>query len=381
MQQLINKLSKEWHPTKNDNLNFEDFSLGSHKKVWWLCAKGHEWEAQIKNRYYGGNCPYCIGKRPSKENNLLVKNPKLANEWHPTKNGILLPENFCPSSSKKVWWLCKNNHEWQATINHRYNGKGCPICSNKIIIKENSLLIKNPQVSKEWHPIKNGILLAENFAPNSNKKVWWICVKGHEWQAQISKRNGGKGCPYCAGNLPSKENNLFVCCPELSKEWHPVKNGTLLPENFCPNSNKKVWWLCKKNHEWKSQISGRNIRNVGCPYCAKNISKQGIKWLDNLNIPNDDKHREVFIKINSKKYFADGYIPETKTIFEFLGDYWHGNPNIYSHQDVNTNNKKTFGQLYSKTIEKFKSLYFLGFTIIYRWESEDVDKIFDGEKL
>lgn len=383
MQQQINRkyeLLKEWHQIKNHNLKFEDFSHGSHKKVWWICIKGHEWEAQIKNRYYGSNCPYCIGKIPSKENNLLFKNSELSKEWHPNKNSTLLPEHFCPSSGKKVWWLCKKGHEWLATINHRANGKGCPICSNKTIIKEKSLFAINQLLVKEWHPIKNGILSATNFAPNSNKKAWWLCKKGHEWQALISKRNSGKGCPYCAGNLPSKENNLLIKNPNLSKEWHPNKNNTL-PEHFCPNSNKKVWWLCKKGHEWQALISNRNSGKQNCPYCTNHISKLGIKWLDSLNIPNNNKHREVFIKINSKKYFVDGYFPETKTIYEFFGDYWHGNPKMYSTYDINQNNKKTFGQLYNKTFERLKFLHSFGFTIIYRWESEKIDKIFNGENL
>ena len=28
----------------------------------------------------------------------------------------------------------------------------------------------------------------------------------------------------------------------LMKEWNYENNGDLKPENFMPNSNKKVWW-------------------------------------------------------------------------------------------------------------------------------------------
>ena len=31
-------------------------------------------------------------------------------------------------SVQKVWWLGKCGHEWQATVNNRSNGHGCPIC-------------------------------------------------------------------------------------------------------------------------------------------------------------------------------------------------------------------------------------------------------------
>ena len=70
--------------------------------------------------------------------------------------------------------------------------------------KANSLLFSNPQVAKEWNFEKNGNLKPEHFAANSNKKVWWKCEKGHEWQAAIYHRNKGRGCPICARVKRSK---------------------------------------------------------------------------------------------------------------------------------------------------------------------------------
>ena len=80
------QLKKEFHPSKNENLKPEHFTKGSDKKIWWKCTKDHEWQAIVGNRTRGQNCPYCSGKRVSKENNLKVLFPKLAKEWHPTKN-------------------------------------------------------------------------------------------------------------------------------------------------------------------------------------------------------------------------------------------------------------------------------------------------------
>ena len=33
-----------------------------------------------------------------------------------------------PNSGQKVWWKCSNGHEWQAIIQDRNKGSGCPIC-------------------------------------------------------------------------------------------------------------------------------------------------------------------------------------------------------------------------------------------------------------
>jgi hypothetical protein len=58
----------------------------------------------------------------------------------------------------------------------------------------------NPKLAKQWHPTKNGNLTPKDCTPNSNKKVWWICDKGHDWSAKIYNRSHGSGCPYCSGN-------------------------------------------------------------------------------------------------------------------------------------------------------------------------------------
>ena len=104
---------------------------------------------------------------------------------------------------------------------------------------------------------------------NSGKKVWWKCEKGHEWQARISHRNKGIGCPYCSGKkVLQGYNDLATINPELAKEWNCEKNGNLKPEDFTANSGKKVWWKCEKGHEWKATIANRN-RGRGCPICYR----------------------------------------------------------------------------------------------------------------
>ena len=134
--QVVNpELAKEWHPTKNAKLTPKDFTPKSNKKVWWLCKeKGHEWEATVDKRNLGRRCPCCYGTKVCEDNNLLIVNPALAAEWHPTKNGTLTPKDVRPKSNKKVWWLCKEKgHEWEAWISNRHNREdSCPYCSRQM---------------------------------------------------------------------------------------------------------------------------------------------------------------------------------------------------------------------------------------------------------
>ncbi len=181
-------------------------------------------------------------------------------------NKPLEPTDVVAGTKRKVWWKCSNNHEWEAAINSRNQGVGCPYCANKAVNKENSLNTMNPQLAKEWHPIKNGQLKPLHVTPNSNKKVWWICDKGHEWETIVANRNRGGGCPYCSGRKVLIEKTIMFTNPLLVKQWHPLKNKDKL-DKILPFSNKRVWWVCSNGHEYEARVADRS-KGAGCPYCS-----------------------------------------------------------------------------------------------------------------
>ena len=207
-----------------------------------------------------------------KARSLLVVCPDIASEWHPTKNGSLLPSMVAPNSNKKAWWLGKCGHEWQAIISSRVLGTGCPFCAGRAVLSGyNDLLTNNPVLAAEWHPTKNGELLPNMFTPSSHKMVWWLGKCGHEWEDTIAHRSSGRSCPFCSNHkLLEGFNDLKTKNPEMAAEWHPTKNGTLLPTMVSAYSRKRVWWRCKEGHEWETSIKNRSSRNTGCPYCAGN---------------------------------------------------------------------------------------------------------------
>ncbi len=279
------QVAAEWHPTKNASLLPEYVSVHSNKKVWWQCEKNHEWQAVINSRKNGVGCPYCTGKLAIVgSTDLATVNPKIASQWHPTQNGTLTPQDVTASSNKKVWWQCEKKHEWQTQVSHRTNGGNCPICSGReVLVGYNDLATINPKLASEWHPTKNADLKASDVTCGSDKKVWWQCDKRHEWQAVISSRKFGYGCPFCAGQkIIVGENDLETVNPELAAEWHPTKNGKLLPSDVMVGSHEKVWWLGKCGHEWEAIIYSRNAGR-GCPYCSSQKLLVGFNDLATVN--------------------------------------------------------------------------------------------------
>jgi hypothetical protein len=102
--------------------------------------------------------------------------------------------------------------------------------------------------------------------------------------------------------------------------------------------------------------------------CYISTSVMEIKWLESLNISKEN--RNYWLSHNGKSYIVDGIDLENKIIYEFYGDYWHGNPKFYKSNDINHFNKKTFGDLYSKTMQREQELKDLGYTLITKWENK-----------
>ena len=319
------QLMAEWNWERNIDAAPTQLTLGSGKKIWWKCNKGHEWEARITDRNKGHGCPYCAGQCTVKgENDLQTVNPILAKEWNYERNNGLTPSDVKPNSGKKVWWRCSEGHEWQATIADRNYGYGCPYCSGRFAIKgENDLQTINPILAKEWNYEKNNGLTPMDVTPNSNKKVWWKCSKGHEWQARIAGRNNGVGCPYCSGFYVVKgENDLQTVNSTLAREWNYEKNVSLKPDNFTANSGVKVWWRCSKGHEWQATIASRNYGN-GCPICN---SERNTSFPEYAIAYYLKKHGlDVIHSYREKGYELDVYIPSKKIAIEYDGYFWHKN--------------------------------------------------------
>lgn len=264
------EIAKQWHPTKNGILTPEQFTVSSGIKFWWICdvADDHEWETTIASRTGGNGCPFCSGGRATNNNNIFVLNPNWMSEWHYEKNINFNPRKLKCSSNKRVWWKCEKMHEWEATIQQRNGKSKCPYCSNKRVCIDNCLLTINPSLAKEWHPTLNEELNPENVLPGSSKKAWWKCNKNHEWQAVISSRNKGTGCPMCSGLKGSPEDNLTHYLETLNVLWDYKRNQHLDPTNLRRSSNYSVWWICLRNHSWEDKICNIIKSIKGCPYCS-----------------------------------------------------------------------------------------------------------------
>ena len=151
--------------------------------------------------------PHCGDRKVLKGyNDLRTTHPEIAREWNKERNGDLKPTDVIASSNKRVWWKCKEGHEWSGLIaNQARKGKadpGCPYCSGrKVLAGYNDLATTHPDIAAMWHPRMSKRSEPTGVQAVSRKPAWWRGECGRVYQIAVRDRVGAKPgyCPYCSG--------------------------------------------------------------------------------------------------------------------------------------------------------------------------------------
>ena len=269
------------------------------------------------------------------------------------------------NSSHKIEIFCNTHKEyfWQLPSNH-LQGQGCLKCSI-----ENNSIAKRFTIeefinkAKQIHGDKYNYDKVEYI--NNHIKVDIFCNVHKEYFSQTPGSHlSGCGCFRCGAKI-RLTNDVFI---NKAKEIHGNKYNYDKVEYV--NTNTKIKIFCNIHQEFFEQTPNSHLRGSGCPNCINRISKLEVEWLNFLRIPNDKDHRQVMLLISGQRFYVDGFDSETKTVFEFNGDYYHGNPNIFNSEILNTTTNCTFGKLYSKTLAKEKILKEAGYKVISIWASD-----------
>lgn len=200
----------------------------------------------------------------------------------------------------------------------------------------------------------------------ANKKITIICSIHGSFE-QIASDHYTHGCNKCAmefrhRTLSSNTENFI----KEAQKIHKDKYDYSLVEY--KNSTTKVKIICPK-HGIFAQKPSYHLIGCDCPTCSKaGTSKAEKDWLDGLNIL--PENRQFILKIGKKKVRVDGYDPLSNTVYEYNGDFWHGNPKVFNPNDVNDVNKTKFGILYQKTLERENLIRSGNYNLVVKWETE-----------
>jgi len=340
-------------------------------KIIVICPCHGEFEIRPADHKKGRGCKIC-------SKNKFVQYNKLSTNEFVIKSTSIHGDKYDYSKSiyeganKHIIIICRKHGEFKQIPSNHYK-YGCKKCSfeNNIRNKKLNEDCKNNFVEKSNNIHNNKYDYSKSIYINAATKLIVICSCHGEFSITPNNHLRGKGCPLCGRINASK-------CKIKSYDYYYkifllVHNDTYSYEHVkWQNACTKIDVTCKK-HGIFQVLPYEHKNGRGCPSCNNQYSKKSIDWLNYLGV----KHNLIIQHANNigEKYIhgktkADGYCKENNTIYEFHGDFWHGNPNLYDPEEINPKSGIKFGVLLKRTLHKELICRNLGFNYICIWENE-----------
>ncbi|MFM9435074.1 thiol-disulfide isomerase/thioredoxin [Janthinobacterium sp. CG_23.3] len=233
---------------KRDGQCLSSEYANSHTKLLWQCAAGHQWPATPANIGRGKWCPKCRGYMPADEQHAMLA--RLAQE----RGGQLLSTVYV-GSHDLLEWQCANGHIWMASPGSVKNGPSwCPRCRGRLPKQE--MLAQCRQIALE----RGGQLLSTHYLDNRNKLAW-RCARGHTFEAPPGNIKSGQWCPKCYGRGSKEEHHAILS--QLAVE----RGGRLVSACYL-GARDKLTWECRRGHQWDATLASVKTHGRWCPQCG-----------------------------------------------------------------------------------------------------------------
>lgn len=156
--------------------------------------------------------------------------------------------------------------------------------SNKAVVDSTrSLASVAPEIAVEWHPTLNGDLTPENVYAKGKQIAYWVCPKGHEYQAPVYDRvEEGRGCGVCSKRVAdSRYNTISKLYPEFVGMFD--ESNTISPEEITPfNGMVQIAWKCPYCGEVFHKKPSLMFRaaSTRCPHCGERLPHTPLNEID-----------------------------------------------------------------------------------------------------
>jgi hypothetical protein len=266
-------------------------------------------------------------------------------------------------SNVSITIRCSVHGEFSVKVRDHLNGVGCSICSKGDMFCAKAVAI---------HGDKYDYSLVEYI--NSSTKVKIICpIHGEFGQTPNSHGNQGRGCYSCSRSRKLTVDEFIVNAKLVHGDRYDYSKVEYI------NWKTSVIVVCPEHGEFSVRPNTHVSGGVGCLLCSYRVgwSIKCARWLSSIMVRdgidivciNEDGIGFEYV-VPGTNYRADGYCKETNTIYEFYGDYWHGNPHVFEYSDWNEVKGCSMGYLYEKTKAREEEILALGYKLVVMWESD-----------
>ena len=285
-------IALEWDYSKNGNIGPEDVTYGTNQKFHWKCRHNHTWETRVNTRTSGHGCPHCSASGTSMPEMILLyylrKYGKTEIIHRYRKLGFELDLYFETNG-------CKIGIEYDGFLYHKDKDRqNMDLNKNKICEENNIKLYRIRE-----NPLTSLNSTSVDFIYNYNKRneleeiisqliqIFFNELVKVNIDSDISEIN-------LLTDTSKKKNSIAITHPNVAKQWHSTKNGSLTPYDKTYGSNTKVWWECECGCSWLASIISRTEGYNNCPNCKKNKKeKVALKVSPKIQITKDNKIKVV----------------------------------------------------------------------------------------
>lgn len=276
-------------------------------------------------------------------------------------------------STHKVCIVCPLHGEFQQIPSNHYK-YGCGACGRSLNVRNRELNSRCKQkfVEKSCQIHQNKYTYLRSEYIDAVTKIVITCLTHGDFAVSPNNHLRGKGCPSC-GLEVSRVSRLKPYDEYLEKFKILYDNKYDYSKVKWNGSSSAISVICQQ-HGAYTILPYLHIRGKGCPKCSNRYSKISIEWLSYMEVSYNTTIQHALnggeFQIPNTRYKADGYSKEQNIIFEFQGDFWHGNPKVYESHKINPRCGVSYEELYSDTNEKLNKIRKYGYKVIFCWESD-----------
>ena len=345
---------------------------------------------------------------------------------------VMLPEYdfklfLFKSSEKGIWSSSANKKEYMEWLREKKdlkNIKDLYKLTYDMVDKNNGTtllthykwsiqkLIKDIYPEYDWKPWLFSCVPQNYWKDKANHKLFfnWLgeelgYTKPEDWyliEARVIKKNNGGGL---LGDYYNDSPVLFVKSMLPDYEWLEWKFNAV-PHHYWNDRKNRLnymeWFKKQRNYtkpeDWYTSSHTDFISTILVVFkSASHIllimdtypeydwdikkfrnygySKGQLEWLNYLLVETPDirhilNHPDGEYIIPNTKYKADGFSEKEKTVFEFDGDAYHGNPKLFDLNQKSFFSDKTYGELYNNTLKRKEEIKELGLKVVSVWEMD-----------
>ncbi len=258
----------------------------------------------------------------------------------------------------------------QKPIYHTLRKAGCPECAKWICPRDSfdSFVDKATAThgqKYEYDPLEY---------TSSTVKMAIMCPEHGKFTQLPFAHVYGQGCPKCGilANANSRRKTVEEYVVQAQLVHGDEYDYSLVAYT---NTHTNIEVICLEHGSFFPR-AGDHLNGSKCPKCSTNKlhSAKSIEWLEYMSARDGIviQHAENIgeFRVPGTNFKVDGFCPNTNTVYEFYGDFWHGHPTRYDPNAINTIKQCTFGELYAQTTQREKIIIALGYNLVTLWESD-----------